>query len=33
MENDRRKLDKELTRGMTKREIAALRKNLEKLLV
>ena len=32
MENDRRKLDKELTRGMTKREIAALRKNLEKLL-
>ena len=32
MEKDRRKLDKELTRGMTKREIAALRKNLEKLL-
>ena len=32
MENDRRKLNKELTRGMTKREIAALRKNLEKLL-
>ncbi len=32
MENDRRKLDKELTRGMTKREIAALRKNLERLL-
>ena len=32
MENDRRKLDKELTRGMTKREIASLRKNLEKLL-
>ena len=32
MENDRRKLDKELTRGITKREIAALRKNLEKLL-
>ena len=33
MENDRRKLDKELTRGMTKREIAALRKNLEKTFV
>ena len=32
MENDRRKLDRELTRGMTKREITALRKNLEKLL-
>ena len=32
MENDRRKLDKELTRGMTKREIAALRKKKEKLL-
>ena len=32
MEMDRRKMDKELTRGMTKREIAALRKNLEKLL-
>lgn len=32
MENDRRKLDRELTRGMTKREVAALRKNLEKLL-
>lgn len=32
MEADRRKLDRELTRGMTKREIAALRKNLGKLL-
>ena len=32
MENDRRKLDRELTRGMTQREVAALRKNLEKLL-
>ncbi len=32
MENDRRKLDRELTRGMTKREVAALRRNLEKLL-
>lgn len=32
MENDRRKLDRELTRGMPKREVAALRKNLEKLL-
>ena len=32
MENDRRKLDRELTSGMTKREVAALRKNLEKLL-
>ena len=32
MESDRRKLDRELTRGMTKREVAALRKNLEKLL-
>lgn len=32
MENDRRKLDRELPRGMTKREVAALRKNLEKLL-
>lgn len=32
MEADRKKLDKELTRGMTKREIEALRKNLEKLL-
>lgn len=32
MEMDRRKLDRELTRGMTRREIHALRKNLEKLL-
>ena len=32
MEADRRKLDRELTRGMTKREVDALRKNLEKLL-
>ena len=32
MEADRRKLDRELTRGMSKREIDALRKNLEKLL-
>ena len=32
MESDRRKLDRELTRGMTKREVAALRKNLEQLL-
>ncbi len=32
MEADRKKLDKELTRGMTKREVEALRKNLEKLL-
>lgn len=32
MEADRRKLDRKLTRGMTKREIAALRKNLDKLL-
>ena len=32
MEADRRKLDRELTRGMTKREVEALRKNLEKLL-
>ena len=32
MEADRRKLDRELTRGMTKREIEALRRNLEKLL-
>ena len=32
MESDRRKLDRELTRGMTKREIEALRRNLEKLL-
>lgn len=32
MEQDRRKLDRELTRGMTKRETAALTRNLEKLL-
>ena len=32
MEADRRKLDRELTRGMTKREENALRRNLEKLL-
>ena len=32
MEADRRKLDRELTRGMTKREVEALRRNLEKLL-
>lgn len=32
METDRRKLDRELTRGMTKREKEALRRNLEKLL-
>lgn len=32
MEADRRKLDRELTRGMSKREIEATRKNLEKLL-
>ena len=32
METDRRKLDRELTRGMTKREVESLRKNLEKLL-
>ena len=32
MEADRRKLDRELTRGMTKREVDALRRNLEKLL-
>lgn len=32
MELDRRKLDRELTRGMTKRETDALRRNLEKLL-
>ena len=32
MEADRRKLDRELTRGMTKREVEALRKNLEKML-
>ena len=32
METDRRKLDRELTRGMTKREVESLTKNLEKLL-
>ncbi len=32
MESDRRKLDRELTRGMTKREVESLRKNLEKML-
>ena len=32
METDRRKLDRELTRGMSKREVEALTKNLEKLL-
>ena len=32
MEADRRKLDRELTRGMTKREVDALRRNLEKVL-
>ena len=32
MEADRRKLDRELTRGLTKKEVAALRKGLEKLL-
>ena len=32
MDIDRRKLDRELTRGMTKREVDALRRNLEKLL-
>lgn len=32
MEADRRKLDRELTRGMTKRETEALRKNLDKIL-
>ena len=32
MDIDRRKLDRELTRGMTRRETDALRKNLEKLL-
>ena len=32
MDIDRRKLDRELTRGMTKREVNALRKNLEKLV-
>ena len=32
METDRRKLDRELTRGMSKREVESLTKNLEKLL-
>ena len=32
MEADRKKLDKELTRGMTKKEIAALTRGLEKML-
>ncbi|MCC2256015.1 MarR family transcriptional regulator [Ruminococcus sp. CLA-AA-H200] len=32
MDANRRKLDRELTRGMTKREADALRRNLEKLL-
>ena len=32
MDADRRKLDRELTRGMTKRETEALRKNLAKML-
>lgn len=32
MEADRKKLEKELTRGMTKKEIAALNRGLEKLL-
>lgn len=32
MEYDRRKLDRELTRGMTKKEVAALTRGLEKLL-
>ena len=32
MDADRRKLDRELTRGMTKREENAIRRNLEKLL-
>ena len=32
VETDRRKLDRELTRGMTKREVESLTKNLEKLL-
>lgn len=32
MESDRRKVDRELTRGMTKREVESLRKNLEKML-
>lgn len=32
MEADRKKLEKELTRGMSKKEIAALKRGLEKLL-
>lgn len=32
MEADRKKLDRQLTRGMTKKEIAALTRGLEKLL-
>mgnify|MGYP001098016561 CR=1 FL=1 len=32
MEAERRKLDRELTRGMSKREVDALMRNLEKLL-
>lgn len=32
MESDRKKLDKRLTIGMTKKEVAALRKGLEKVL-
>ena len=32
METERKKQDRELTRGMSKREIEAVRKNLEKLL-
>lgn len=32
MESDRKKLDKQLTRGMTKKEIASLEKALEKVL-
>ena len=32
METDRRKMDREMTRGMTKKEIAALTRGLEKML-
>lgn len=32
MESDRRRMDKELTRGMSRREVEALRRYLEKLL-
>ena len=32
MEADRRKMDREMTRGMTKKEIAALNRGLEKML-